>query len=90
LKVNAYDKPINYLLASLFWNPKTMWIEVSVKLQKKELSCVQIHIKLHSSAEVPTTSRQINEQSQPLQDGGHLWFRLMPKLSATTGQFEMP
>jgi hypothetical protein len=57
VKVNAYDKPFNYLLASLFWNPETMWMEVPVKLQKKELSCVQIQIKLRSSTEVPTISR---------------------------------
>ncbi len=28
VKVNAYDKPFNYLLASPFWSPKTMWMEV--------------------------------------------------------------
>ncbi len=61
LKVNALNKQFNYLLASLFWKPKTMWMEVPVKVQKTELSCVQIQIKLHSSTEVPTTSRQVNE-----------------------------
>jgi hypothetical protein len=61
VKVNAYDKPFNYLLASLFWSPETMWMEVPVKVQKMELSYVQILIKLCSLTEVPTTSRQVNE-----------------------------
>jgi hypothetical protein len=58
VKVNAYDKPFNYLLASLFWNPETMWIEAPVKVQKKELSCVQVRIKLCRATAVPTMSRQ--------------------------------
>jgi hypothetical protein len=57
VKVNAYDKPFNYLLASPFWSPKTMWMEVPVKIQKTELSCIQIRIKLCSSTEIPTMSR---------------------------------
>jgi hypothetical protein len=63
VKVNAYDKPNNYLLASLFWKPATMWMEVPVKVQKKELSCVQIQIKLCSATKVPTTSRQITRSN---------------------------
>jgi hypothetical protein len=48
---------------ALFWNPKTMWMEAPVKVQKKELSCVQIQSKLHSATEEPTTSRQITRSN---------------------------
>ena len=54
-----HTKSHSFILnGKLFWNPETLWREVSEKVQKTETSCIQIQIKLCSVTEEPATPRQ--------------------------------